>query len=599
MKVHPFDLRQVRLLDGPVKQALEINRRTLKEWDPERLLHTFRLNAGLPSTAKPLGGWESPNCEVRGHFVGHYLSACAMMYASTGDDEFKRRADNMVGELAKCQQALGGEYLSAFPASFFDRLERHEGVWAPYYVIHKIMAGLLDVYQYCGNQQALEMATGMASYFQKRTDKLSDQEMAAVLNVEYGGMNEVLYNLYSITGDPAHLKLAHRFDHEHLFGPLADGRDELTGLHVNTQIPKIIGAARCYQLTGDARYRDIAEFFWNQVALHRAYCTGGTSNHEGWRTPPDKLATELSFDSQETCCTYNMLRLTRSIFGWSPEARYADYYERAFFNGILPTQDPQTGMFMYYVCLMPGGYKVFCTPDDSYWCCTATGIESFSKLGDSIYFHDDQGLYVNLFVASEVNWQEKGLILRQGTRFPEEESTSLTLSVKEPVKLDLHLRIPYWTSAPTLKVNGEAVDIPLTPGSYATLTRVWSSGDRVDLLLPMSLHLHRMPDDADLAALMYGPVVLAGDLGTEGLTREKQFLADQRAYDATPVKVPVFTADSDDLTTWVKPVPGEPLTFSAQGVRLIPFYRLFGKRYSIYWRILHRDSEAHRLPGTD
>ena len=406
LQAQPFPLEQVRLLDGPFREAMQRDGRYLLSLDTDRLLHTFRLNAGLPSSAEPLGGWEAPNCEVRGHFVGHYLSGCALMYAATGEEAYRQRALQVVAALAECQQAIGNTgYLSAFPESFFDRVETLQRVWAPYYTLHKILAGLLEVYVHCGDARALEIAEGMARWCQSRCDKLSDEQMQQMLNrTEQGGMNEVLANLYALTGKPQYMDLSRRFVQRSYNDPLAAGRDELRGQHVNSFIPNIIGTARQYELTGNAEDRQVAHFFWHQVTEHRCYCTGGTSNEEHWRTEPDQLAGELGNHTQETCCTYNLLKLTRHLFAWEPRSVYADYYERALWNSILSTQDPQTGMMMYFVTLGPGRWKYFNRPTDSFWCCTGTGVENHAQYGDSIYFHDRDGLYVNQFIASELTW---------------------------------------------------------------------------------------------------------------------------------------------------------------------------------------------------
>src|SRR5579862_658159 len=351
---HPFDLGSARLADGALIAYTEHNRGFLESLETDRLLHTFRLTAGLTTSAEPLGGWEKPTVELRGHFTGHFLSACALMSVSEGNAALRGKGTLVVAELAKCQKANGNGYLSAFPPEFFDRLKAGKKVWAPWYTIHKILAGLLDMYVLARNQQALDVACGMAGWTKRWTDTINDADMARVLRVEFGGMNEVLDNLYAATGVKDYADASRRFDDERLFGPLADGRDELKGLHVNTQIPKIIGAARRYELTGDPRYRRIAEFFWTQVTQHRAYATGGTSNEEHWRTDPDELADELGCTTQECCCTYNMLKLTRHLFSWSPEARYFDYYERALYNGILGTMNPANGLTMYFVPLASG-----------------------------------------------------------------------------------------------------------------------------------------------------------------------------------------------------------------------------------------------------
>ncbi len=477
----PFPLSQTRLLDGPFFYFMERDRGYLHSLEADRLLHTFRKNAGLASNAEPLGGWEAPEIELRGHFLGHYLSGCALMSVSARDELIQKKADSIVGELTKCQKANGGGYLSAFPPEFFERLKTGTKVWAPWYTIHKIMAGLLDMYTYTGNQQAMDVLEGMAGWAKNWASTVDDRQMAEIHKVEFGGMNEVLYNLYAATGNSSYSELAHRFDHKSFFDPLAEGRDELKGLHANTHIPKVIGAARRYELTGDPRYRKIAEFFWRQVTAHRAYCSGGTSNEEGWRNGPDELAAELSATTHECCCTYNLLRLTRHIFSWTADPACADYYERAMFNGILGTMNPKDGMTMYYVPMASGYWKMFSHPRASFWCCTGTGLESFAKLTDSVYFHDDDGLFVNLFVASELDWPEKGLRVRQETRFPEQEGTRLTIHAEKPTELEIRIRVPQWaTRGVTASVNGEAIRNSPQPGNFWTIRRVWKDGDQLD-----------------------------------------------------------------------------------------------------------------------
>ncbi|MHC4617772.1 MAG: glycoside hydrolase family 127 protein [Planctomycetota bacterium] len=588
----PFDLRHVRLLDGPFKRAMELDRKYLYDLESDRLLHMFRVTAGLPSSAKQLGGWEKR--EVRGHTMGHYLSACALMYASTGDEKLKTKADALVAELAKCQKALGNGYLGAFPEEGIKKVIYGTGnYWAPWYTYHKIVAGMLDMYNHCGNRQALEVATAMAAWTKMHLDNLNEEQTQMMLRVEFGGMNEVLCNLYAVTRNPDHLTLARRFDHKAVFEPLAHFQDELKGLHVNTQVPKIIGAAREFELTGQPYYYNIATFFWDQVVNARSYCTGGTSNHEHWRTGPYVLAKELSPATQETCCTYNMLKLTRHLFCWNPDARYGDYYERALFNSILSTQDPETGMMMYFVPLASGYWKIFNTPNDSFWCCTGTGLENHAKYGDSIYFHNDKGVYVNLFIASELDWPAKGIRIRQKTAFPEEQGTTLIIKAANETEFALNIRIPYWATNPvTVAINGKKPDVRIEPASYITLKRTWKDGDRVKVTMPMSLHLDRMPDDANLAAIMYGPLVLAGELGTEGLNPKTLYAASQGVLRNIQVDPgPDFVADPENLDSWIKPIAGRPLNFRTvnagrpKDVTLVPFHRLFGRRYAIYWRL--------------
>jgi len=599
-QARPFDLDSVRVTDSFLLRLMERNRDFLQSLETDRLLHTFRLTAGLPTSAEPLGGWEKPDVELRGHFTGHFLSGCALMSAATGDATLRGKANLVVAELAKCQKANGAAagdgYLSAFPPSFFDRLKAGHKVWAPWYTLHKIMAGLLDMYVLARNEQALEVVRGMAGWTKRWTDALDDQDMARVLRVEFGGMNEVLYNLYAVTGVQDYAAAAHRFDHEQLFGPLAEGRDELKGLHVNTQIPKIIGAARRYELTGEARYRRIAEFFWTQVTQHRAYATGGTSNDEHWRSDPDKLAGELSYSTQECCCTYNMLKLTRHLFAWSPEARYFDYYERALFNGILGTMNPQDGLTMYYVPLATGYWKVFASPRGSFWCCTGTGVESFSKLADSIYFHDENSLYVNLFVTSELDWQEKGVRVLQGAALATRGETRLRILSAKPTHLAVRIRDPYWTDGKTaVAVNGTTVTAARA-GGYLVVDRTWENADEVRVTLPMNLHVHPMPDDDTLQAVMCGPLVLAGELGREGVTEAMRQGGDNPPALPAPPAAPEFVAESRDPGSWIEPVPKTSLAFRTKGqsrnISLVPLNRIVDQRYGVYWRVRPKKAQG-------
>ena len=592
--VQPFPLSAVRLLPGRYADAAELNRKFMLSMDPDRLLHVFRINAGLPSAAAPYGGWEAPNNELRGHFVGHYLSGCAMRWAAFGDTEIKARGDYLVAELAKCQANFPNGYLSAFPEELFDRLRADARVWAPFYTLHKIMAGLLDMHTLAGNEQAKVVLLEVSRWVDRWTQPLGEGHMQRVLEREYGGMNEVLYNVAALTRDDHWSEVAHRFDHTRFFNPLAEGRDELKGLHVNTQIPKILGAARRYELTGEERYRDIVEYFWQEVTARRSYCTGGTSNGESWNSDPGKLAGELSGYTQECCVTYNMLRVTRDIFRWTADPRCADYYERAMLNGILGTQHPADGHNLYYVPLQSGYWKLFGQLHDSFWCCNGSSMESFGKLGDSIYFHDDAGIYVNQYIASEVTWKERNVRVIQETRFPDEENTRLTIRTPNGAHFALKVRIPYWaTRGGSVRVNGKALEVFAAPSSYLVLDREWKDGDTVEVTMPMSLHLQAMPDDRRVAAVMYGPVVLAGRLGAAGLTpailrAEKTAPRTVPEYKGEPIPAPDLVAAGPTLESWVKPVAGLPLTFRTAGqmrdVDLVPLYRVIDERYAVYWR---------------
>jgi len=596
LQAQPFPLQHVRLLDGPFKQAQRLDAEYLLSLDADRLLHNFRVNAGLPSSAAPLGGWEAPDVELRGHTVGHYLSALALMWAATGDARFKSRADHMVDELATIQDALAKRfhagYLSAFPEEFFDRVEARQKVWAPYYTIHKIMAGLLDVHQLCDNRQALDVVTKMADCVKFRVDRLTDDQMQAALGTEFGGMNDVLANIYAATGNPEYLRIARKFEHKAIFDPLLRHEDPLNGLHANTQFPKIIGAAREYELTGEARYRDIATFFWDRVVHHRSFVTGGNSDGEAF-FPEEEFSKHLGASSAETCNTYNMLKLTRHIFEWSPSAEAMDYYERGLFNHILPSQDPETGMVIYYCPLRPGAWKSYSTANDSFWCCVGTGMENHTKYGDTIYFHGDRSLLVNLFIPSELTWTEQDLVVRQETRFPEEDATHLTVTASRPTRLAVSVRYPSWAvSGMTLTVNGRPQPVSAPRGSYVTIDREWKSGDRVDVRLPMTLRTEAMADNPKMIAVMYGPVVLAGDLGRDGLDAIRRY--GPSAPPVGRVKTPAIPAFIGNVAAVTKKITADStraLQFRTVGlaqphdVTLVPFYRILDQRYTVYWNV--------------
>ena len=604
-KAVSFQLEDVRLLDGPFKDAMVRDQQYLLSLEPDRMLHMFRVTADLPSTATPLGGWESPTTELRGHSMGHYLSAVAIMYASTGDVRFKQRGDLLVAELAKVQAAESAKfhpgYLSAFPEEFFDRLDARTQVWAPWYTIHKIMAGLLDMYQQAHNEQALDVLKKQAGWVRFRVDRLTEAQQQADLRTEFGGMAEVLANLYGVTGDAEWLRVSKKFDDKLMFDPLAEGNDPLVdangrGVHGNTQIPKMIASARQYELTADQHYKAIASNFWHIVAEKRSYVIGGNTDGESF-FPVDNFDQHLGLSSAETCNTYNMLKLTRHLFSWEPTAEAMDFYERALFNQILPSQDPKTGGVNYYTPLRPGAFKVFSSQNDSFWCCVGTGMENHGKYNDTIYFHDDTSLYLNLFIPSELNWKAKGLTVRQETKFPTEDTTKLTFTAAKPVKLALKIRRPGWASGLNVTVNGTPQPVTVEPGGYVTVNGEWKSGDTVTVKTPMTLHVEPLPSSKIYQAFMYGPVVLAGDLGTSGMEGANRYSPNVPAGNLVPpaahVEIPVFvSADLKQDLTKIKPVAGKPLTFTAPAglgqpgaVSLVPFYTLFEPRYTIYWKV--------------
>jgi DUF1680 family protein len=607
-KALPFDMADVRLLDGPFQQAMTCNGVYLLSLEPDRLLSGFRTDAGLPPKAPVYGGWESEG--LAGHTLGHYLSACALMYRSTGEPRFPKCITYIVGELALCQKANGTGYTAAIPngKALFAQAAVDGTLkgWAPWYTIHKLMAGLRDSYVYCGNAQALDVLIGLAAWTDATTHALDDAQFQKMLLVEQGGMDEVLADVYALTGDTKYLALAHRFSHRLLLDPLAQRQDTLSKLHSNTQIPKIIGFGRIYELTGEANYGTAAQFFWQTVTETRSWVFGGNGDHEFF-FPPDQFAAHLdSADTAETCCTYNMLKLTRQLFTQDPNAAHADYYERALYNQILASQDPVKGVMTYFSPTRPGHFKTYCDPTNAFWCCTGTGIENHAKYTDSIYFHDDHSLYVNLFIPSELKWREKGVRVRQETQFPSQDTTRLTLTCAKPTQLALRIRCPSWTQGMTLAVNGKRIPFPAAPSTYVTVDRIWHSGDVLEARLPMTLRQEPLPNAPDHVAFLFGPILLVAPMGRDGMDQIKEYAEDQRINSKMPGRpVPTLVAQDKAALPHIAPVPGKPLTFQTSGlgqpndVTLVPYYALHHERYNMYWNVkTPQDVDADKAGAT-
>ncbi|SFW78719.1 beta-L-arabinofuranosidase domain-containing protein [Amycolatopsis australiensis] len=579
----PFDLGQVRLTASRWLDNQNRTQNYLRFVDPDRLLYVFRANHRLSTSgAAANGGWDAPDFPFRSHVQGHFLTAWAQLWAVAGDTTCRDKATYLVAELAKCQANNGAAgfaagYLSGFPESDFDNLEagRLSNGNVPYYCVHKTLAGLLDVWRYIGSTQARDVLLNLAGWVDRRTARLSATQMQSVLNTEFGGMNAVLTDLYQYTGDARWLTAAQRFDHAAVFDPLAANRDQLDGLHANTQVPKWIGAAREYKATGTTRYRDIATNAWAITVGAHTYAIGGNSQAEHFRAP-NAIAAYLTQDTCESCNTYNMLKLTRELFTLYPDrADLADYYERALLNQMIGQQNPADshGHVTYFSSLNPGGRRglgpawgggTWSTDYGSFWCCQGTGLETQTKLADSIYFRSDTTLIVNLFLPSVLNWTERGITVTQSTAYPAGDTTTLTVTGNVNGTWAMRIRIPGWTSGPTVSVNGVAQNVTAAPGSYATLTRSWVSGDTVTVRLPMKVVLRPANDNANVSAVTYGPVVLAGNYGTSSLS-------------ALPTLDP----------TSVSRTSTSSLTFSAKAngssVGLVPFYDAQGFNYTVYW----------------
>ena len=592
-KLTPFAMTQVRLLPSIFTEQAEFNQKYLDSLDTDRLLHSFRLTSGLTSTATPYGGWEKPDCSLRGHFNGgHYLSAVALAYASAGNDTLRKKGDTMVAELAKCQTANKNGYLSAYPEDQFELLAQgvtqYPKVWAPFYTCHKIMAGMVDMYLHTGNEQALQVAENMAGWVRGYFQNISDDRRQFMLRTEYGGMNEVLANLYGITGKHEYLSTAHLFEQPMFLDPLAGHRDELKGLHVNTHVPKVIGAARMYELTGETRYRDIAEYFIGEVLTERSYAIDNTSVGEGWRNNAGDLKGSLTYNNAECCVAYNLMKLERHTFAWTGDARWMDAYERQMWNCRLGTQNT-AGLKQYYFPLAAGYWRHYNSAENSFWCCTGTGAEEFAKFNDTIYFHDGDGVWVNQFIPSELDWSEKKFGLRQETAFPNEQGTTLRVKVQEPQRRTINVRIPGWVAeGGAVSINGRELEAFGQPGSYLALTREWRDGDKIELKLPMTVQTEPLLGDSTLRAALYGPLVLAAELGPGPAGEPLQI----GGYDPAPkpkemgpaADAPV--APAGDASEWVEVVSAKDLKFKTSAkdaVAVKPMYQVTDEKYAVYW----------------
>ncbi|MEU9430983.1 beta-L-arabinofuranosidase domain-containing protein [Streptomyces sp. NPDC048252] len=583
VSAYSFDFGQVRLT---ASRWLDNQNRTaayLRFVDVDRLLYTFRANHRLSTAgAAANGGWDAPDFPFRSHVQGHFLTAWAQLYAVTGDSVARSKAVSMVAELAKCQannSAAGftAGYLSGYPESDFTALE--QGTLSngnvPYYTIHKTLAGLLDVWRLIGSTQARDVLLALAGWVDTRTGRLTGAQMQAMLGVEFGGMNDVLCDLYQQTGDARWLTAAQRFDHAAVFDPLAANLDRLNGLHANTQVPKWIGALREYKATGTTRYRDIATNAWNIAVGTHTYAIGGNSQAEHFRAP-NAIAAYLKQDTCESCNTYNMLKLTRDLYALTPDrAALFDFYEQAWLNHMIGQQNPADahGHVTYFTPLNPGGRRgvgpawgggTWSTDYGTFWCCQGTGLETHTRLMDSIYFRNDTTLTVNLFVPSVLTWSQRGITVTQTTSYPTGDTTTLTVTGSAAGTWAMRIRIPGWTTGATVSVNGVAQNIATTPGTYATLTRAWASGDTVTVRLPMRVVLRPAPDNANTAAVTYGPVVLAGDYGDSALSTLP--LLNTASIARTSSTSLAFTA-----------------TAGGSAVDLGPFHDAHGFNYTVYW----------------
>ena len=611
-----FPLASVRLSDGPFCDAVAVNRAYLLAHDPDRLLAPFLREAGLDPKAPSYGNWESGGLD--GHTAGHYLSALAFKIASgadTPEGELQRRLAYMLAELERCQKAHGNGYIGGVPGSddFWrdvaaGRIDAHNfginGKWVPWYNVHKTFAGLRDAYVVAGSAQARDMLVRLGDWCVELVSGLTDEQMQNMLRAEHGGMNEVMADIYAVTGNAEYLRVARRFNHRAVLDPLMDREDRLTGLHANTQIPKVIGLERIAALTGDARAHAGARFFWERVTQRRSVAFGGNSVSEHFNAPSDFRTVVEHREGPETCNTYNMLRLSRQLFAAEPSAAYADYYERALYNHILAAIHPHTPGYVYFTPLRPDHYRVYSQPEHAFWCCVGSGMENPGQYGEFIYAQAEDGIYVNLFIASELAAGD-GFALHQETAFPDEARTRLRMELAKPETFTLRVRHPGWADADgiSIRINGEAVAVSSQPSSYAEIRRKWGDGDVVEVEFAMHTTVERLPDGSDWVAILHGPILLAHPSRAEdlvGLWADDSRMGHVASGPLTPLdRVPVLIASPEDLPRHIEPdAAAGPLHFRIrdivhpevpQGLPLIPFFRLHDSRYQMYWQLVAED----------
>lgn len=605
-----FPLGDVTLLNGPFKHARDLNIQTLVKYDVDRLLAGYRKEAGLPEKAKSYSNWEG----LDGHVGGHYLSAMAMNYASTKNEECKRRLEYMITELKACQDANGKNnpdwavgYVGAIPNSkkIWSTLQKGDfdafrSAWVPWYNVHKMYAGLRDAWVYAGDEAAKSIFLKFCDWAINITASLTEAQRQFMLDTEHGGMNEIFADAYEMTGDEKYLIAAKRFSHKMLLDPMSEGKDNLDNKHANTQVPKAIGFERIGEVSNDAKYAKAGDFFWKTVTTSRSLAFGGNSRREFFPGTNAYIDFINDVEGPESCNSYNMLKLTEDLFRNNLSAKYADYYERTLYNHILSTQHPVNGGYVYFTPARPRHYRVYSSPNEGMWCCVGSGMENHGKYNEFIYTHSKDSLFLNLFIASELNWKEKGIKLKQQTQFPFEQGTKLTVT-EGSSRFKLLMRYPSWVKEGALKisVNGKAVSYTANPSSYVAIERVWKKGDVVQVALPMHSTIERLPNVPEYIAIMHGPILLCAKTGTEDL---KGLVADDSRWghiasgEKLPVdKAPIIIEDNiASITNKLKPVSGKPLTFTVSQIKMVntidvvfePFFKIHDARYMMYWMAL-------------
>ena len=616
VQMENFSVNDVTLTQSAFKHAEDMDIRYLLGIDPDRLLAPYLKEAGLKPKADNYTNWE--NTGLDGHIGGHYLSALTYMYASTGNQEIKGRLDYVISELKRCYDANGNGYISGVPGGKQIWKEISEGNiraasfglndrWVPLYNIHKIFAGLRDAYLIYGSKECREMFIGLTDWMYRLTSGLTDEQLQDMLRSEHGGLNEVFADAAAISGDERFMELAKRFSHKRVLEPLLKGEDRLTGMHANTQIPKVIGYKRIADLEGYEDWDRAAQYFWETVVDNRSITIGGNSVFEHFHPAENFESMLTSEQGPETCNTYNMLRLTKMLYATTGNTHYMDYYERALYNHILSTINPIQGGFVYFTPMRPGHYRVYSQPQTSFWCCVGSGMENHARYGEMIYSHKgDKELIVNLFIPSVLNWGKT--VIEQVNSFPAEEGTALVISPKKPAEFTVSFRVPEWTDASRMnaKVNGESVEVVIEDG-FLKVNRKWNKGDKVSVDLPMSLRAVQLPDRSENYSFMYGPVVLAASLGKEdqlGMYADDSRGGHIAAGRQLPLnEMPLIVGEKEDMLSRISKVEGKPLTFRMTGLAplkykeltLVPFSTLHECRYMVYWPLVSEQEWMQRL----
>ena len=616
VQMESFDVKDVTLTPSAFKHAEDMDIRYLLGIDPDRLLAPYLKEAGLKPKAENYTNWE--NTGLDGHIGGHYLSALTYMYASTGNQEIKGRLDYVISELKRCYDANADGYISGVPGGKQIWKEISEGNiraasfglndrWVPLYNIHKIFAGLRDAYLIYGSKECREMFIGLTDWMYRLTAGLTEEQLQDMLRSEHGGLNEVFADAAAISGDARFMELAKRFSHKRVLEPLLKGEDHLTGMHANTQIPKVIGYKRIADLEGYEDWDKAAQYFWETVVDNRSITIGGNSVFEHFHPAENFESMLTSEQGPETCNTYNMLRLTKMLYATTGNTHYMDYYERALYNHILSTINPIQGGFVYFTPMRPGHYRVYSQPQTSFWCCVGSGMENHARYGEMIYSHKgDKELIVNLFIPSVLTWGKT--VVEQVNSFPAEEGTTLMINPKKPAEFTVSIRVPEWTESAKMnaKVNGEPVEAVLEDG-FLKVERRWAKGDKLSVDLPMCLRAVQLPDKTENYSFMYGPVVLAASLGKEdqlGMYADDSRGGHIAAGKKLPLnEMPLIVGDKDDMLSHISKVEGKPLTFKMTGLAplkykemtLVPFSTLHECRYMVYWPLVSEQEWKERL----